>query len=108
VVVLAGLQGDVVAEPLRLLVGIGMTADVDEQGRVVDDGAGLLVESDPLGQPQRDQGLAQHVLHRLPEPQVHAERQRGDQLRQPYVCAVRLAHRPRLSSLNCKDRANTR
>ena len=37
VVVLAGLQRDVVAEPLRLLVGIGVTAHVDEQGRVVDD-----------------------------------------------------------------------
>ena len=39
VVVLAGLQGDVVAEPLGLLVGIGVAADVDEQGRVVDDRA---------------------------------------------------------------------
>jgi hypothetical protein len=31
-----------------------------------------------VGQPQRDQALAQHVLHRLPEPQIDAERQRRD------------------------------
>ena len=41
---LVGLQGDVVAEPLRLLVGVGVAAHVDEQGGVVDDGARLLVE----------------------------------------------------------------
>ena len=54
VVVLAGLQRDVVAEPLRLLVRVGVAGDVDEQSRVVDDCAGVLVEPDSLGQPQRD------------------------------------------------------
>ena len=37
VVVLVRLQRDVVAEPLRLLVGVGVAADVDQQRRVVDD-----------------------------------------------------------------------
>ena len=81
--VLARLERDVVAEPLRLLVRVGMTADVDQQGGVVDRHPLLLAETRVVGQPQRDQALAQHVLHRLAEPQVHAERQRRDQLRQP-------------------------
>ena len=77
-----------------------MTADVDEQGGVVDDRPPLLVEPDPLGQPQRDQALAQHVLHRLPEAEVDAERQRRDELRQADVRAISLAgHRPTLHPL---------
>ena len=60
-----------------------MAADVDEQRGVVDDRSLLLVEPDPLGEPQRDQALAQHVLHRLAEAEVDAERQRRDELRQP-------------------------
>ena len=91
VVVLDRLQGDVVAEPLRLLVGVRVAADVDEQRGVVDDGALLLVEPERLGQPQRDQALPQHVLHRLPEAEVDAERERGDQLRQPDLRAIDLA-----------------
>ena len=43
----------------------------------------LLAEPGLVGQPQRDQALAQDVLHRLPEPQIDAERQRRDQLSQP-------------------------
>ena len=46
VVVLARLERDVVAEPLRLLVRVGVAADVDQQRRVVDDRALLLVEPD--------------------------------------------------------------
>ena len=37
VVVLAGLELDVVAEPLGLLVRVDVAADVDQQGRVVHD-----------------------------------------------------------------------
>ena len=88
VVVLARLQRDVVAEPLRLLVGVGVAADVDEQRRVVDDRPRLLVEPEPLGEPQRDQALPQDVLHRLPETEVDAERERGDQLGQPHAVAI--------------------
>jgi hypothetical protein len=81
VVVFDRLQGDVVAELLRLLVGVGVATDVDQQRGVVDDRALLFVESDSLGQPQRDQALSQDMLHRLPETEVYAERERGDQLR---------------------------
>ena len=87
-VVLDRLQRDVVAEPLGLLVGVGVAADVDEQGGVVDDRALLLVEPESLGQPQRDQALPQHVLHRLPEAEVDAERERGHELRQPDLRAI--------------------
>jgi hypothetical protein len=97
VAVLDGLQRDVVAEPLRLLVRVGMAPDVDEQGRVVDDRPLGLVEPDPLREPQRDEALAQHVLHRLPEAEVDAERERGDELRQPNMRTICLAgQRPRL------------
>jgi hypothetical protein len=56
VVVLVGLQRDVVAEPLRLLVRVGVAADVDEQRRVVDGGARSLVEP-TARRAQRDQAL---------------------------------------------------
>jgi hypothetical protein len=36
--------------------------------RVIDDRPFPLVQFNPLGEPQRDQALAQHVLHRLPKP----------------------------------------
>ena len=91
VVVLARLQRDVVAEPLRLLVGVGVAADVDQQRRVVDDRPRLLVEPEPLGEPQRDQALAQHVLHRLPEAEVDPERQRRDELRQANLRTIGVA-----------------
>ena len=82
VVVLARLEGDVVAEPLGLLVGVRVAADIDEKSGVVDDRPLLLVEAETLGEPQRDQALPQHVLHRLPEAEVDAERERGNELRQ--------------------------
>ena len=44
VVVLDRLHGDVVAEPLGLLTGVGVATDVDEQRGVVHDGPLLLVE----------------------------------------------------------------
>ena len=74
------LQLDVVTEPLRLLVGVGVAAHADQQRRVVDAGAIAIVETDPLGQAAGDQALPQHVLHRLAEAEVDAERQRGDEL----------------------------
>ena len=76
---------------------VGMTSDADEQRRVVHVRSPLLIEPDPLGEPQRDQALAQHVLHRLPKAEIHAERQRGDELGQPDVRAIGPpGHRPRL------------
>ena len=98
VLVLAGLQRDVVAEPLRLLVGVGVTADVDEQRRVVDDGSLLLVEPEPLRESQRDQALAQNVLHRLAEAEVDPQRERRHQLRQADASTISIVvHRWRVN-----------
>jgi hypothetical protein len=84
VAVLVAPQPDVVAEPLRLLVRVGVAADVGQQGRVVDDGPLLVVQPDVLGDPQRDPALPHHVLHRLAETEVDAQRQRADQLGQTH------------------------
>ena len=74
-----------------------MTADVDEQGGVIDDRPLLLVEPYALGDPEGDEALTEHVLHRLAEAEVDAERQRRDELRQPNVRAISLAGQtPRL------------
>jgi hypothetical protein len=91
VVVLGRLQGEVVAEPFGLLVGVRVAADVDEESGVVDDRPLLVVEPDRVGQSQRDQALAKDVLHRLPEAQVYPEREGGHQLRQPNVRTIDLA-----------------
>jgi hypothetical protein len=99
VVVLGRLHRDVVAEPLGLLVRVGMAADVDQQRGVVDDRALPVVEPGQLGQPQRDPALPQHVFHRLPEPEVHTQRQGGHQLGQPQRPARRVIdHRAPASS----------
>ena len=96
--VLAGLERDVVAEPLRLLVRVGVTAHVDQQGRVVNRHPVLLTQTRLVGQPQRDQALPQDVLHRLAEPEVDAERQRRDQFGQPGArTAGPLSHRASLT-----------
>ena len=98
VVVLRRLQRDVVAEPLRLLVGVGVAAHVDEQRGVVDGDALLLRQVLALGEPQRDQALAEDVLHRLPEAEVDAERERRDELSKPHVRAIGAGHWPSVSA----------
>ena len=98
VVVLARPQRDVVPEPLRLLVGVGMAADVDEQRRVVDRRAFGVAEFEAIGEAQRDHALPQHVLHRLPEAEIDAQRQGRDELREPY-----LRHRPTMDHGGAED-----
>src|SRR5216683_6796188 len=91
--VLVGLQRDVITEPLGLLVGVGVATHVREQRRVVDDRSLVLVETEVLGETQRDPALAQYVLHRLAEPEVDTERQRTDELRQTNAFKIgRLVH----------------
>ncbi len=68
-----GLERQVVAEPFRLLVGVDVTAHPGEQGRVVHHLTVGLVQAQALGQPQADQALAQHVLHRLAHAQVRGQ-----------------------------------
>jgi hypothetical protein len=65
-----------------LFVRVRVTPDVDEERRVIDDSASFLVEPDSFREPERDQALTEHVLHRLPEPQIDAERQRRHELRE--------------------------
>jgi hypothetical protein len=64
-------------------VGVGVAADVHEQRRVVHDDLVLVGQPELVREPQGDQALAEHVLHRLPEPEVDPEGQRGHELRQP-------------------------
>ena len=73
VVVLRRLQRDVVATPAGLLEGVGVAADVDQQGGVVERGASLLVEAGQLAEAPGDLALPQHVAHRRPEAEVDAE-----------------------------------
>jgi hypothetical protein len=51
-----------------------MAADVDEERRVVDDRALVVVETDVFGEMQRDESLPQYVLHRLAEAEVDSQR----------------------------------
>jgi hypothetical protein len=57
-----------------------MATDVHEERGVVDDRVLVLVEPDPLAEAQRHQALPQDVLHRLPESEIDAERQSGNEL----------------------------
>ena len=57
--VLGRLERDVVAEPLDLLVGVGVAADVDQQRAVVGGRPRLVVQRQQLAQAQRDPALAQ-------------------------------------------------
>ncbi len=72
----------------------GVTADTDQQRHVIDDRTLLVIEPEPLAQSQRDQTLAQNVLHRLAEPQVNAERECTDKLGKTNMLTTQLsAHR---------------
>src|SRR5450755_3779712 len=62
---------------------IGMAADVDQQGRVIDSRQSVVVQAHPPCQPHRDQALTQDMLHRLAEAQVNAEREGGDEFGEP-------------------------
>ena len=86
------LERDVVAEPLGLLVGIGVTADVDQQRAVVGGRPRVIPGAGELTQARRDAALAQDVFHRLAEPQVDPQRQCGEQLRQPGTRIASVTH----------------
>ena len=79
---------------------VGVTTDADKQGRVIHVGAAMLVEPGPLRESQRDQALAQNMLHRLPKSKIHAEREGRHELSQPEMRAVApVSHR----FLLCQD-----
>ena len=83
------LEGDVVAEPLGLLVGVDVTPHPRQQPAVVDDTPLGLVQAQPFGESQGDQALPDDVLHGLSQPQVGAQRQRCDQFGQAHVVPFR-------------------
>jgi hypothetical protein len=85
-----GAQCDVIAEPPGLLVGVDMAADPRQQRDVVDDHALGLIETAALAEPEGDHALPKHVLHRMAQPQIGAQRQRRDQLGQAHPRAPRL------------------
>jgi hypothetical protein len=64
------LKRRVVAEPLRLLVRVDVASHPGNQSRVVDNLSFGLIQAKPLGEPERDQTLAQHMFHRLAHAQV--------------------------------------
>ena len=72
----AAAHRDVVAEPPRVFVRIGVTSDPHDQRRVVDAVALSARQAQPIGQPRRDQRRPQHVFGRLAEAEVDGHRQR--------------------------------
>ena len=66
----AVLECKVVAEPLRLLVGVDVAPDPGDQGTEVQPGALGLVQAETVTQPQCDQALAHRVLHGLPHAEI--------------------------------------
>ena len=67
-----------------------MAADPRHQRRVVDDLTLGSIQAEPLGQAQRKEALPQHVLHRMAHPQVGAQRQRSEKLREPHPRRLRV------------------
>ena len=92
------LHHELIAEPPGLLVRIYVAADPREEGGVVDDAAFLLVEPEPLAEPQRDQTLPQDVFHRLPKPEIHTQGQHCNKLREPHRGLRLFSHEPNLTS----------
>jgi hypothetical protein len=82
-VVHTGPERDIVAEQLGELERLPR-ADQGQQGHPIGLGTLLLIEAEVIGEPERDETGAQHVLHRLAERQVGREGERGHQLREPH------------------------
>src|SRR5689334_19780426 len=68
-----------------------MTPDVDEERGVVDDRAHFLVEAHALRQFERDEALAEHVLHGLAKPEIDPERQGRHELREAELAVRRFS-----------------
>jgi hypothetical protein len=74
-----GAHLDVVAEPARLLVGVGVAADEADQRDEGDDLRVRRLQAGVLGQIERDHPLAEHVLHGLAETEIDPEGQHRHQ-----------------------------
>ena len=80
VTVLRAPQRDIVTEPLHLLVRVGVARDVDQERGEVDRRALVALQGEVIAQAKRDHRLPEHVLHRLPEPEIDAERQGSEEV----------------------------
>jgi hypothetical protein len=79
-VVGVALEPQVIPQPFRLLVGVGVTTDPGEQPGVVDDLTFGLGELQSIGQTQRHQTCPDHVLHRLAQAEIRTERKQRNEL----------------------------
>jgi hypothetical protein len=93
-IVRVALDRQLIAEPLGLLIGIGMAAHPRQQSRVVHDCALRLVQTQMLGQAQGDETGPHHVLHGLTQTEVGTERQKSDQFGKAQVTAIPRCHTP--------------
>jgi len=93
-VVRVALGPQVIAEPLGLLIGIGVAAHPRQQSRVVQDAALRLLQTQVISQPQRQQAGPHHVLHRLTQTKVRTQRQQSNQLGQTQVTTLPRCHMP--------------
>ncbi len=80
VVVRVGVEGRLVAEQLGQFARVGRARDPREERGVVGGRAHLGRDAGRVGEPHRDDGLAQHPLHRTAHAEVGDERERRNQL----------------------------
>ena len=91
-VILERPERDIVTKPFGLFVSVGVATDVHQKSRVVDRRTLFFVEPQKVCQTNRDDALAQDVLHRLAKTKIHAERKGADQLRQTNWGGIGLSH----------------
>jgi hypothetical protein len=77
-------ERDVVAEDRRGLIAVDGAPDVGEDAHVVERGQVVHVETEAFAEAQADPCGPDHVLRRLPEPEVGGQRQRDQQVVQPH------------------------
>src|SRR5262249_4542215 len=98
-IVAVALDRQFIAEPLGLLICIGVAAHPRQQSGVVQDRALRLVQTQMLGQAQGYETGPHHVLHRLTQTEVGTERQESDQFGKAQVAAVPRCHTPTVAPI---------
>jgi hypothetical protein len=78
-----GPERDVITEQRRHLGCVGHTTHPRQRDHVVQRGAGVGLDAELLPQSIGDTPRPQHVVHRLAQPEVGRERERGDEVGQP-------------------------
>jgi hypothetical protein len=77
-------QLDVITEPAGLLMRVRVAAQPGEQRNVVDDGSLCLVQLEILRYAEGQHARAQHMLHRLPEPEIRGQRHGRHKFGEPH------------------------